>query len=70
MFIQDDSFDFLDNVDITKINLDVEHKYLDRQVIITLHAADDLTFKHVSELSDKMAKIFEEAIRQLKALNP
>lgn len=72
MLIDDDNdpLEVLETMDLTKLTLDVEPKFLTRELVIKFHAADDLTFNQIAGAADHLAQVFAEAVKQLKAINP
>lgn len=59
----------VENVDPTKLGLTVEHRYLDRQIVVTISASDDATFNVLSKAADLLQEAYKLEMQHLHSLH-
>ena len=57
-------------VDPTKLNLKLETKDLQRQIVVTITANTDESFAAIADFADEFKDIWKQELEQYKANNP
>ena len=61
--------EILDNLDPNKLKFQSSTRFLDRQVDITITAADDATFNALNEILDAFKKVYAEEMQRLQNIH-
>jgi len=58
------------NIDPTKLSVDAQPRFLDRQVIITISAPDDKTFNALAKVVEILKDTFNQELQRLQHSKP
>jgi hypothetical protein len=62
----DDLDVLLADVDPTKLGVDVQPRFLDRQIVITVSATDDKTFNALAKVIETMKDILTQELQSIR----